>query len=171
MSLLANPALKSGMRQKRVSDLYDYMVTWRSRRSKALTDGEPLPPFEPPKPTVATALQNLFIVELQVSEKGSYKQSIRECFYKACQFPNADGVFRRYVDIKSGLVGGKIAGIGSVDGDGTSLVARCPADNLSELEVVPNPDQRDMAQWSDDSGESGGESDSDVDESCAWLYQ
>ena len=56
-------------------------------------------------------------------------------------------------------------------GDGTNLKAGCPADNLSELEVVPNPEQRDMAQWSDESGESGGESDSDEDESCSWLYQ
>ena len=100
-----------------------------------------------------------------------YKESIRNCFYKACQFPNADGEFRRYVDVKSGLVGGKIAGIGSVDGDGTSLKVGCPADNLSELEVVPNPEQRDVAEWSDESDESDGEYDSDEDESCAWLYQ
>ena len=49
------------------------------------------------------------------------------------------------------------------------LKAGCPADNLSELEVVPNPEQRDMADWSDESDESGGESDSDED--CSWLYQ
>ena len=73
------------------------------------------------------------------------------------------------MDVKSGLVGGKIAGIGSVDGDGTNLKAGCPADHLSELEVMPNPDQREMAQWSGD--ESDGECDSDEDESCAWLYE
>ena len=44
-------------------------------------------------------------------------------------------------------------------------------DNLSELEVVPNPEQRDMSEWSDESDGSGGEYDSDEDESCAWLYQ
>ena len=43
------------------------------------------------------------------------------------------------------------------------------ADNLSELEVVPNPDQRDVAEWSEESEEDN--SDSDEDESCAWLYE
>ena len=71
IDLVTNGPLKSGMRRKRVSDLYDYMVTWRSKRSKALTDGEPLPSFDPPKPNAATALQNLFTVELQVSEKAA----------------------------------------------------------------------------------------------------
>ena len=106
---------------------------------------------------------------MQVSQQASYKQSIRNCFYKACQFPDANGEFRRYVDVKSSLVGGKIAGVGSVDGDGTNLSEGCLADNLSELEVVPNPDQRDVAEWSEESEEDN--SDSDEDESCAWLYE
>eukprot|EP01043_Picozoa_sp_COSAG02_P038903 COSAG02_NODE_3035_length_7502_cov_6.521680_2_plen_286_part_00 len=72
-------------------------------------------------------------------------------------------------DVKSSLVGGKIAGVGSVDGDGTNLSEGCLADNLSELEVVPNPDQRDVAEWSEESEEDN--SDSDEDESCAWLYE
>ena len=54
-------------------------------------------------------------------------------------------------------------------GNGTNLSEGCPADNLSELEVVPNPDQRDVAEWSEESGED--DNDSDEDESCAWLYE
>eukprot|EP01043_Picozoa_sp_COSAG02_P031271 COSAG02_NODE_2032_length_10063_cov_11.627057_8_plen_223_part_00 len=168
IDLVTNGPLKSGMRRKRVTDLYDYMTTWRFKRAKALADGETLPPFDPPKPNVATALRNLFTVEMQVCQQASYKQSIRDCFYKACQFPDANGEFRRYVDVKSGLVGGKIAGIGSVDGDGTNLTGGCPTDNLSELEVVPNPNQRDIAEWSE---ESEDDDDLDEDESCAWLYE
>ena len=42
-------------------------------------------------------------------------------------------------------------------------------DNLSELEVVPNPDQRDVEEWPEESGED--DNDSDEDESCAWLYE
>ena len=106
-------------------------------------------------------------VEMKVFQKDSYKKSVRECFYKACQFPNEDGTFRRYLDVKSGLVGGKIDGIGSVDGDGTDLSRGCLADNLAELEVVPNPDQREAGEWSEE--ESGDEEDLEDEDFLQFL--
>ena len=81
------------------------------------------------------------------------------------------GKFRPYTDVKAGLLNTKLAGVASVDGDGTDLATSpraCLTDSISELEVVPSPDQRAPSEWSDDSGE---ESESDEDESCAWLYQ
>ena len=64
-------------------------------------------------------------------------------------------------------MGGKIAGIGSVDGDGTDLSRACLADNLAELEVVPSPDQREVDQWSEE--ESGDESDLEDEEFLQFL--
>ena len=58
-----------------------------------------------------------------------------------------------------------IAGIGSVDGDGTNLSRACLVDNLAELEVVPNPDQREVGDWSEE--ESGDEPDDGVDWAAA----
>ena len=83
------------------------------------------------------------------------------------EFPNEDGTFRRYLDVKSGLVGGKIVGIGSVDGDGTDLSRGCLADNLAELEVVPNPDQREVDEWSEE--ESGDEEDLEDEDFVRFL--
>ena len=66
--------------------------------------------------------------------------------------------------MKVGLLGAKLDGVASVDGDGleTNLARGCLADNLAALEVVPNPDQRAPADWSDD--DSGNDSDSDPGE-------
>ena len=71
------------------------------------------------------------------------------------------------IDVKSGLVGGKIVGIGSVDGDGTDLSRGCLADNLAELEVVPNPDQREVDEWSEE--ESGDEEDLEDEDFVRFL--
>ena len=48
-----------------------------------------------------------------------------------------------------------------LDGDGTNLSRACLADNLAELEVVPNPDQREVNEWSEEESD-GDESDEDV---------
>ena len=75
------------------------------------------------------------------------------------------GTFRPYTDVKAGLLSAKLNGVASVDGDGMDLdhaPRACLADNISELEMVPNPDQRAPNEWSDDSGgESSSESDED----------
>ena len=125
-----------------------------------------LPPFSPPKPTVDVALQNLFSVEISDLRKDSYKQSLRACFVKASQMVDPEtGKFRPYTDVKAGVLGVKLDGIASVDGDGTDLghaPRACLTDSISELEMVPNPDQRAPDEWSDDSGEeSHSESDTD----------
>ena len=68
---------------------------------------------------------------------------------------------RTYNDVKVGLLGAKLEGVASVDGDGleTNLARGCLADSLAALEVVPNPDQRAPADWSDDSGNDSDDSD------------
>ena len=55
------------------------------------------------------------------------------------------------------------AKLDGVAGDGleTNLARGYLADSLAALEVVPNPDQRALADWSDDSG-SDSDSDSDL---------
>ena len=97
--------------------------------------------------------------------KDSYKKSLKECFVKASQMVDPEtGKFRPYTDVKAGLLNAKLAGIASVDGDGTDLATSpraCLTDSISELEVVPSPDQRAPSEWSDD---SGGECDSDEDD-------
>ena len=50
----------------------------------------------------------------------------------------------------------------SMDGDGRNLERASLADNLSELEMVPNPDQRAFEDWSDaESDDDGSDSDSE----------
>eukprot|EP01043_Picozoa_sp_COSAG02_P051500 COSAG02_NODE_5427_length_4339_cov_2.935377_3_plen_88_part_00 len=75
-----------------------------------------------------------------------WQQSLRECFVKACQMVDAEtGKFRPYKDVKGGLLGAKLDGVSSADGDGTSLghnPRACLTDSISELEMVPNPQQR-----------------------------
>ena len=177
IDLVTNGPLKAGMRRKRVQDLYDYMVSWRHQRLKAKSEQQQdpdvvLPPFSPPKPTVDVALKNLFSVEISDLRKDSYKQSLRACFVKASQMVDPEtGKFRPYTDVKAGLLNTKLAGVASVDGDGTDLATApraCLTDSISELEVVPSPNQRAPSEWSDNSDE---ECDSSEDESCAWLYQ
>ena len=78
---------------------------------------------------------------------------------QTCQLPLWPGALA--------LVGGKIVGIGSVDGDGTDLSRGCLADNLAELEVVPNPDQREVDEWSEE--ESGDEEDLEDEDFVRFL--
>ena len=60
------------------------------------------------------------------------------------------------------VIGVKLDGVGSVDGDGRNLERASLADNLSELEMVPNPDQRAFEDWSDaESDDDGSDSDSE----------
>ena len=149
------------------------MVSWRHQRLKAKTEQQQdpsivLPPFSPPKPTVDVALKNLFTVEMSDLRKDSYKKSLKACFVKASQMVDPEtGKFRPYTDVKAGLFNAKLAGIASVDGDGTDLATSpraCLTDSISELEVVPSPDQRAPSEWSDDSGEeTGSESESESD--------
>ena len=167
IDLVTNGPLKSGMRRKRVYDLYDYMQQWKHERLKALADraedeSVQLPAFAPPKPDVSIALRNLFAVEMETLRKDSYKKSVRECFVKASQMKDpTTGEFRKYTDVKAGLLGMKIDGVASVDGDGTDLTTGSLADTFSELEVVPNPLQRSAAEWSEDSDEDDDGSDDD----------
>ena len=77
------------------------------------------------------------------------------------------GTFRPYTDVKAGLLNAKLDGVACVDGDGTDLERApraCLADNISQLEMVPNPDRRAPNDWSDDSREeTGSESESESD--------
>ena len=73
----------------------------------------------------------------------------------------ATGTFRKYTDVKGGLLGVKIDGVASVDGDGTNLTMGSLADTVSELEVVPSPQQRAAAEWSEDCDEDDDDSDDD----------
>ena len=112
------------------------------------------------------ALKNLFTIEMSDLRKESYKKSLQKCFVSACQLVDPEtGKFRRYTDVKAGVLGVKLDGIASVDGDGTDLghaPRACLTDSIAELEMVPNPDQRAPDEWSDDSGEeSHSESDTD----------
>jgi hypothetical protein len=125
---VTNGPLKAGiLRRKRVQDLYDYMVSWRHQRLRAKSEQQQdpdvvLPPFSPPKPTVSVALKNLFSVEISDLRKDSYKQSLQACFVKASQMVDPEtGKFRPYTDVKAGLLKTKLAGVASVDGDGTDL--------------------------------------------------
>jgi hypothetical protein len=155
--LVTNGPLKAGCRRKRAEDLYEYMQTWRHKRLKARADGAALPPFDPPKPTVDMALRNLFAVEMNELEKASYKQSLRNCFVRAFQQPDPKlEDFRRYTDPKAGLLGVKLDGVASVDGDGRLLQnpRASLTDTLSAVEFVPNPEQREPEDWSSDSGGS-----------------
>ena len=83
----------------------------------------------------------------------------------------AEVKFRQGMDsIKDRLTNpGKIDGIGSVDGDGTDLSRGCLADNLAELEVVPNPDQREVDEWSEE--ESGDEEDLEDEDFVRFLQR
>ena len=107
-------------------------------------------------------MRNLFAVEMETLRKESYKKSVRECFVKASQMKDpTTGEFRKYTDVKAGLLGMKIDGVASVDGDGTDLTTGSLADTFSELEVVPSPLQRSAAEWSEDSDEDDDGSDDD----------
>ena len=65
MDLVTNAPLKSGIRRARCEALFDYLQEWKIKRLEELTKPEEernLPPFAPPKPTLATGLATMLKV-------------------------------------------------------------------------------------------------------------
>jgi len=58
MDLLGNAPKKAGIRRRRVQGIFDYFQQWKVQRLKALYEGNPLPDFKPPKPTLEQGILN-----------------------------------------------------------------------------------------------------------------
>ena len=99
MDLVVNGPYKAGIRRKRIAKLFDYFQQWKICRLQEMAKPEAereLPPFDPPKPTLADGLLQSFEVERELFSKASFKQAIKQTFIKAGQAAQADGSFLEY---------------------------------------------------------------------------
>ena len=92
MDLVVNGPYKAAIRRKRIANLFNYFQSWKFKRLQELVKPiaeRALPPFDPPKPTLATGLLQSFEVERELFAKDSFKQAIKSTFVQAGQAAQA----------------------------------------------------------------------------------
>jgi len=97
--LIMNGPYKAGIRRARCRGLFSFFQNWKIKRLHELAkpvDQRVLPPFDPPKPTVAEGLLTGLKVEAEVFTKKEFKLALKKCFVNAGQAPQQDGSFIKY---------------------------------------------------------------------------
>ena len=97
MDLLVNAPLKARIRSARVRQIFDYFQSWKVARLQAQVGGTALPPFQPPKPTLAQGLMTMRSVHQELFTKESFKDSMKKCFIDCCYARAHDGSFKTYM--------------------------------------------------------------------------
>ena len=106
MDLIVNGPVKAGIRQARITAIFNFFQSWKIARLQHLAAKlDTLPPdFLPPKPTQAQGLLTVFDVFTATFEKPSFQESMRECFKVVGLAPLPDGSFTVYSPTKKGLL-------------------------------------------------------------------
>jgi hypothetical protein len=180
MDLVTNAPLKSGIRRARCEALFDYLQEWKINRLEELTKPEAernLPPFAPPKPTLATGLTTMLNVLRTNLTTARYKAGthtaialaattdaataiagMAKTFVKACQLPNEHGKFHTYISHETGGLL-RSSDVGPQPSGDASL-----CESLVEVEMVPRPERM---QPEDRNDEEQREVDPDSEEEAA----
>ena len=106
MDLIVNGPVKAGIRQARVTAIFNFFQSWKIARLQHMAAKlDTLPPdFRPPKPTQAQGLLTLFDVFKTTFEKLSFQESMRECFKLVGLTPLPDGSFTVYSPTEKGAL-------------------------------------------------------------------
>mmetsp|Transcript_40 Transcript_40/g.128 ORF Transcript_40/g.128 Transcript_40/m.128 type:complete len:482 (-) Transcript_40:275-1720(-) len=96
MDLITNAPLKSAIRRARVAGLFSYFQNWKVARLQAERDKTPLPPFSPPKPTLADGLQSLLECVASTLNTDKFKSSMRRTFVKVGLAKQESNAFVKY---------------------------------------------------------------------------
>ena len=80
MDLLANGPVKSGIRRVRCEMLFEYFQNWKIARLQAAANKTALPPFKPPKPTLASGIKTLLHVLKTSLATDKFIKSLENCF-------------------------------------------------------------------------------------------
>jgi hypothetical protein len=95
MDVFTNALFKGAIKRARCMELFGYFQAWKVKRLQQLTltpTERVMPPFDPPKPTLASGMQTAFKVcdELFATER--YQAGMRNAFYLRCQFHDQDPI-------------------------------------------------------------------------------
>ena len=93
MDVYTNALFKGAIKRARCKQLFDYFQGWKVKRLQQLAQAPSvrvLPPFAPPKPTLATGMQTASKVCDEVFSTEKYKAGMRKAFYERCQFHDGD---------------------------------------------------------------------------------
>ena len=82
MDLIANGPLKAAIRRRRTKGLFAYFQSWKLKRLSAHVKGEPLPPFQPPKPKLADGIEALLACLDTSLATPEFEDSMRRTFVK-----------------------------------------------------------------------------------------
>ena len=106
MDLIVNGPVKAGIRQARVTAIFNFFQSWKIARLQHMAAKlDTLPPdFPPPKPTQAQGLLTLFDVFKATFEKLCFQESMRTCFKVVGLPPLPDGSFTVYPSTKKGTL-------------------------------------------------------------------
>ena len=99
MDLIVNFTLKSEVRKRRASILFDEFCEWAVERSAAKRRGakiEDLSAFDPPAPTVQSGIQTILSVLHHQLTAPKRQQSLSQCFIDVGIIPREDGTYVEY---------------------------------------------------------------------------
>ena len=83
MDLVVNAPLKAGIRRMRCDQLFDYFQVWKLKRvqeAAKAADVRKLPPWAPPKLSVADGIRTVIKVEETELATPDFRQSMSRCF-------------------------------------------------------------------------------------------
>ena len=95
MDVYTNALFKGAIKRARCMELFNYFQGWKVKRLQQMTLApavRALPPFDPPKPTLASGLQTAFQVCTEVFSSERYRSGMRNAFYQRSQFHDQDPI-------------------------------------------------------------------------------
>ena len=112
MDVYTNALFKGAIKRARCMELFNYFQGWKLKRLQQLTLAPSvriLPPFDPPKPTLASGMQTAFTVCDEVFATERYQAGMRNAFYQRSQFHDQDPIehariWLRYSEKRMGVL-------------------------------------------------------------------
>lgn len=104
MDLVVNGPYKAGLRRERTASLFDYFQSWKLKRFQAERDKTDLPPFSPPKPTIATGLRMALKVGKETFGKPTFIEGMRRSFVAVGLSKQRDGTYVKYYEHRKGVM-------------------------------------------------------------------
>ena len=141
MDLVVNAPLKAGIRSVRCNQLFDYFQSWKLKRLQEASkpaNVRKLPPWAPPKMSIADGIRAVIEVEETVLATPKFRKSMRKCFVSVGL--KKDPVTDEYVNFchsKSGTISHLHREVERLQ-DNESF---CIGDEAMQLDMVKRPDE------------------------------
>ena len=142
--LVVNGPYKAAIRRKRIANLFNYFQSWKFKRLQELVKPiaeRALPPFDPPKPTLATGLLQSFKVERELFAKDSFKQAIKSTFVQAGQAAQADGTFVTYKSHERHTISRDLLRLGKPEDNSLAMIGDTDVATYEEDEEPETDDE------------------------------